>query len=362
MRIVTCVLVIIGLIGGSSAVNAMIDTPRAITARLLTSNPSPYLGEEIDLMLAVTYNRHPGGRSRIDWPNLDNFINSDQTRLRSTRSRDTRNRLVETVFRRVRPLKSGRLILKGATISVGKQTFEADPLTLRVKPLPSNGKPAKFDDVVGTYRLKLSADGVGPREIRLHIYSNSQQNSIPHMQSWPEIGQRLILLETKTKPFAGNGQEQILSYYYTPDDRETDELRFALSTFDPQQNAYRIVETGPAEKKVPWTFLTFSLAGLIFFSIGLAGFRIRRYPRNIDGCLERLCQTPVSGLSQDDILDRLQTLLDQDGQHALKSYWQSMDALRFRHNRSTRETGSDTSIKSLRRQLWKAIDKQHDNP
>ena len=59
-----------------------------VTARLLTSNPSPYIGEEIDLLLEVTYNGHPGGRTRFHWPKLDNFVAADLTAVHSQRGRD----------------------------------------------------------------------------------------------------------------------------------------------------------------------------------------------------------------------------------------------------------------------------------
>ncbi|MBE0502011.1 MAG: hypothetical protein IBX47_11270 [Desulfuromonadales bacterium] len=121
----------------------------AITARLLISNPAPYLGEEIDLLLEITYNRHPAERTRFNWPNLDNFVVADPDDIRSQLYRDSQNRLVETVSRRIRPIKSGEITLRLALVSTESLNIRPEPLTLRVRPLPVTNRPDRFSNHVG---------------------------------------------------------------------------------------------------------------------------------------------------------------------------------------------------------------------
>jgi hypothetical protein len=359
MRIISFTIILIVLIGSAFTVCA--EEP-AITARLLVSNPAPYIGEEIALLLEVTYNRHPGGRTRFSWPKLDDFISADLADTRSQLSRNEQNRLVETVTRRIRPLKSGPLSLHQATVSIGSQNFPIQPLTLRVKPLPVTDRPERFNNQIGSYRLMLTASSVSPGEITLHIYDSNELTPIPEVLSWPKIGKRLIPLERETRPVKGGGREHLLRYDYIPAEVETAALRFSLTTFDPDQQRYRHIKTDPDPIHKPWSRKLLLLLFLLPLGIGLFLFRFNRRPRTIRGCLEQLCQRPIAGLSREKIQKLLYRHLDHTGQEALQRYWQSEDTLRFSAKASTGELHSRMSTEKLRRHLWKGIDKQRDNP
>lgn len=359
MRALITTLLIICSLGLTFAASA---AEPDFTARLLVSNPSPYLGEEIDLLLEVTYNGHPGGRTRFHWPKLDNFVAADLTAVRSKRGRDGQNRLVETITRRIRPLLTGTFLLQEAIVVSGNQNIELQPLTLRVRPLPTTGKPENFEDQVGNYRLTLAAGGAGPREVSLHIYDSNQLATVPNIMAWPGSGERLIPIDTKTRTAGTDGREHILRYFYAPADGEKGELRFSLTVYDPQQQSYLEVETGPAAKPATATLIIIILSGLTLFSVGFAFLQLRRHPRTVAGCLQRLCRRPVTGLSREKIQDLLQPYLDNDELEVLNSYWQNEDAFHFNQNRPTGEPDVSLSTKNLRRSLWKAIDKQQHIP
>ena len=359
MRIIIAILTLNCLLGVSFTADA--EEP-AVTARLLVSNPSPYLGEEIDLLLEVTYHRHPGGRTRFNWPNLDNFVSADQSDIRSQRSRDSQNRLVETLYRRIRPIKTGKISLQNATVRAGRLNITLAPLTLRVRPLPITGRPDQFNNQVGTYRLKLAADGSGPREISLHIYDSNQLAPLPVIRSWPDIGGELIRLETRTRPTEGEGREHILRYFFTPEHAETGVLRFSLSFFDPQQHNYLEIETGPVPESSVWPLVGIVIGGIFMFTFIAALFWFKRRPGTIDGCLEYLCRRPVAGLARENIQKQVDCYLDPDGREALQRYWESEDKCRFNRNQSPDRTDIKLTTTILRQHLWKAIDKQQNNP
>ena len=329
-----------------------------ISARLLVSNPAPYLGEEIDLQLEVTYLGHPGGRTRFNWPKLDNFVAADLTAVRSKHSRDTKNRLVETITRRIRPLMSGTILLPGATVLTGKQRLELPPFTLRVQPLPTTGRPENFNNYIGNYQLILAATGNGPREISLHIYDSNQLSTVPSVAAWSGSNKQLIPIDIKTRAAGAKGREHILRYFYSPVAGEQGALRFSLSIFDPQLQAYIEVETGTLEKPAAALLLYLSLFGSVLLAFGLTLFIRLRHPHTVSGCLQRFCQRPLTGLSRETIQTLLQPYFNKDEFTALHRYWQNEDALRFNRNRPATEPDIQLDVKSLRKSLCKAIDKQ----
>ena len=359
MRIVTGTLLLLSLLCAAQTGAA---GEAAITARLLVSNPAPYLGEEIDLLLEITYNRHPGGRTRFSWPNLDNFVAADPGDIRSQLYRDSQNRLVETVSRRVRPIKSGEITLRLALVSTASLNIRPAPLTLRVRPLPVTNRPDRFSNHVGHYRLKLETDGSGGREIRLHIFDSNQLAPLPSVIASPQSAERLIRLDTVTRPTRDGGREHIFRYAYTPGRFTTDELRFFLPVFDPERQSYLEIETKPAVSRTAWPLIPLLLSGAILVMIGRYRLWRKRHPRTITGCIDQLCQRPAAGLCRNQIELLLHRYLDQEDKEALLQQWQKEDALRFSPMQPPALSDLRFTAKSLRRQLWKSIDKQRDNP
>lgn len=335
---------------------------QAVTARLLVSNPTPYVGEELDLILEITHNPHPGGRTLFTWPLLDDFIAADRASIRTQSGRDAKNRLIESVSRRIRPLRAGPLSLNGATVRAGEQTIDLQPLTLRVQPLPNRGKPVGFENQIGNYRLLLAAAGAGPRQVSLHIYDSNQLAPAPNVRPWTASGGQLALLATTTRQAGGNGREHILNYYYHPADGKKGALRFTLPIFDPQLQAYRIISTAPSPAAT--IFPVFRLAALALLTVMACWGSIRwhRHPRTIEGCLQKLCLRPVRGLSRQNIEALLQTRLDQESRNELNRYWRNEDAIRYGQRQSFNRDASRQTTKRLRQSLWKAIDKRRDIP
>ncbi len=329
-----------------------------ISARLLVSNPAPYLGEEIDLQLEVTYLGHPGGRTRFNWPQLDNFVAADLITLRSQQRRDDKNRLVETITRRIRPLLPGTILLAEATVLTGNKRIEVQPITLRVQPLPATGKPDNFNNNIGNYRLILATTGTGPREISLRIYDSNQLAAVPRVVAWPGSGEQLIPIETTTRAAGGQGREHILRYFYSPAVGEQGALRFSLPVFDPQSQSYIEAETGPLEQPTSVLLIILMFFVFVLITVGLILLIRRRHPRTVSGCLQRFCRRSVTGLSRGQIQELLQPYFSHDEFAALRCYWQHEDALRFNHNRPAAEPDARSVANSLRKSLCKAIDKQ----
>ena len=328
-----------------------------VTAQLLVSNPAPYIGEEVDLLLEVTYNSHPGGRTSFSWPNLDNFISTDLTTIHSRRGRDEHNRLVETMVRRIKPLTNGTLLLRGSFVVIGNQRVELQPITLRVQPLPITGQPENFQDNIGTYQLNLAASGTGPREISLHIYDSNLLSTVPNVQQWLNSEEQLIPIDVTTRT-ARIGREHILRYFYETDAEEKEDLRFTLTVYDPLQHRYLEVETGPATKSASVSIFVIILSVFVFVAGGLVFRHLRRYPRTVAGCLQRVCRRTVQGLSREQIQALIQPHLNRDELEVLRLFWHLEDEDRFNLNSSTGKINSRLATKSLRKSLWKAIDKQ----
>jgi hypothetical protein len=284
------------------------------------------------------------------------------TTARSKRSHDTQSRLVETISRRIRPLQSGILPLQHAVIRTGSSSFTLPPLTLRVKPLPVTGRPNLFDNQIGSYRLAIEADGTGPREIILHIFDSNRLSPVPKVLSWTGAGEKLIPIATTTVPVENKGREHTVRYYYIPGEGETGDLRFSLKAFDPRQRTYIEVETKAAEIQTSNSLATLILSGTVLILIGLVLYRLKRPPQTINSCLDKLCRRPTKGLSREKIQTSLQHTLDQDGLEVLQRYWQNEDELRYHKNRPSDEAATKLISENLRQHLWKAIDKQQDNP
>jgi len=210
--------------------------------------------------------------------------------------------------------------------------------------------------------LKLEADGSGDREIRLHIFDSNQLTPLPSVIASPESADRLTRLDTETRPTRDGGREHIFRYDYTPGKFTTDELRFFLPVFDPERQIYLEIETKPALSSTGWPLILIHLSGAILLMIGRYRLWRKRHPRTITGCIDQLCQRPAAGLCRNEIELVLHRYLDQEDKEALLQQWQREDALRFNPMQPPAPSDLRSSAKSLRRQLWKSIDKQRDNP
>ena len=244
---------------------------------------------------------------------------------------------------------------------IGNQRVELQPITLRVRPLPISGAPENDHEHIGTYQLSLAAQGTGSREISLHIYDSNLLSTVPIVQQWPDAGGQLIPIDVTTRA-AGRGREHILRYFYVTAAEEKGDLRFTLPVYDPLQHRYLEVETGPATKSASVSIFVIFFSGLVFVAGGLAFRHLRRHPRTVSGCLQHVCRRPVQGLSREKVQALLHPHLNRDELEVLRLYWQFEDKARFNLNSSTGKISSGLATRSLRKSLWKAIDKQQNIP
>jgi len=225
--------------------------------RLLTSQPSPYLGQEIELSLEV---RQPAAAPalRVQWPEMHGL--AVEARLPSTvrRRENARGEVVEYLSRLVRPLRTGQLML-------GR--IPGRTLQLTVRPLPVTGRPADFSGMVGrlAYRLE-DPTGTGRREVILTLEGDADLSLAGTPLAAPE-GDHLTLLDTRLDN-KGRSLVSRQRYLYVPADDGPGLLQVKLNWFDPYTGRYcRVGNEAPASP-LRWltlpALLTLLLAGILF--------------------------------------------------------------------------------------------------
>ena len=328
-----------------------------VTARLLVSNPAPFVGETIDLRLEIRYRRHPGGRADFAWPEFDQLLAADPAASRSTRQRDRDGTIIETLQRRLSPLQAGTVRLDGARLSFGRRSIPVAGVGLHVRPLPQQNKPAGFSGLVGDYRLQLSAAGNGAREITVSLFAGSDLCAQPKLILHHGSGEQLILLGSERHAGDASGLEHRWRYLYLPS-TPTGEGRLAieLPIFDPETQQYRVLRAGAAAPADTEPFGTDALALLPLCALLLLLLhRWYRRPRHLSDCLRRLLGRSPAGLSRAEILADLSNRLDPATRTALQDYWRQCDQLHFAARGVVEVKAPDSA--DLCRQLRKVIDK-----
>jgi hypothetical protein len=130
-------------------------------------------------------------------------------------------------------------------------TLKSEGMSLRILPLPENGKPRDFNDAVGNFRFRLE---VQPREVRvgepitLRMVIEGKGNFIPitapqfKAQSGFKIYRAQAIQKSSSKIF-----EQVI-IPQTENLREIPRIHF--SHFDPEKNIYRVLNQGPVPLRV----------------------------------------------------------------------------------------------------------------
>lgn len=300
--------------------------------RLLLSNPAPFVGEEVIVTLEVRTQPRPQSAIIPIWPNLDSSASAELP-TPPPRLEEDQAALVQIMQRAVRPLRSGRLPLSAAGVSIAGQTYHAQPVELRVLPLPERGRPENFAGAIGEVAMELQAEGRGSREIQLVLHGPAPLETFPAPQAEVGVNERLILLHDATIGSAPQERIRTLRYLYLPGGNDRGRLVFRLPVFDPLAHKYVVLNTG-IEHIPTWlvhsALLLFTLLALYLL---LRSYRKSRTPRTVDEALERIIGRPPTQLCRDEIVEILRRRgADRQLLANLSAHWQSHDAQHFAPN------------------------------
>ncbi|HBT83609.1 MAG: hypothetical protein A2005_08945 [Desulfuromonadales bacterium GWC2_61_20] len=348
-------LFLLTLAAGASANDSDAIPPQA---RLLVSNPAPFVGEEFLLALEIRSAGRPGAIAPR-WPGLDPFAAVElpfpPPRRETT---GTTTWLVQRAEQALLPLAPGSFTLSGAGAESGGTFIAAPATTVRVRPLPAAGRPAGFAGAVGEAAMTLTAPGSGSREIVLTLRGPAPLDAFP--LPVPHLGraERLVPLSDSVSGAAPAERQRTLRYLYLPGGGRQGELRFTLPLFQPQEERYLLLEVGLIRRQSLYLWLSGGL--FLFTPVLLWLWRRRRHPapRTLAEVLTRLVGPPVSGLSRQQIAAALQQrgippqLLDD-----LRRHWAVEDAERFAPGLATMPPEGRETATGLARRLRKAVDK-----
>jgi uncharacterized protein YggT (Ycf19 family) len=329
MRPLICIISFLCLTLSSADPLAADNLP---AVRLLISNPAPYVGEEVIVTLEVR--TAPRSQSAIIpiWPNLDSSASAELP-TPPPRLEEDQAVLVQIMQRAVRPLRSGRLPLISAGVSIAGQTYHAQPVELRVLPLPERGRPEGFAGAIGEVAMQLQAEGRGSREIQLVLSGPAALETFPTPQAEVGADERLILLHDATIGTAPQERTRTLRYLYLPGGNDRGRLVFRLPVFDPLAHKYIVLNAG-IEHIPTWlvhsAYLFFTL--LVLYLL-VRSYRKSRTPRTVEEALEKIIGRPSTQLCRDEIVEILRKYgADAHILIELAAYWQSNDAQRFAPN------------------------------
>ncbi|PNU21295.1 hypothetical protein C2E25_03105 [Geothermobacter hydrogeniphilus] len=316
-------------------------------ARLLVSNPEPYLGEAFVLSVAVHRDRL-SGVVNVSWPAVASM--AVEAQLPGTvhrRAGPRSDEVVENLRRLVRPLRSGPLLLTATTAGNTSPRMQPAPLQIHVRPLPQQGKPARFSGMVGQLAYRLVDEvGRGRRQVVLELSGDADLTRAQSPLS-TRTGDVLTLLDEQLQR-RGNIFIRRLRYLYSPADDGRGELRVRLNWFDPRTGRYHQTGAGgpqPSRRLLPATIALLLLAAAATFL-----YRRTRRNRHLRAWLDeehpdaprsrRLARLAAAGGSEE--------LLTQ-----LERYWQQRD----RRFAADGQAGKASLPPAARRALLRMIDK-----
>ena len=297
--------------------------------RLLLSNPAPYVGEEVIVTLEVRTAPRPQSAIIPIWPNFDSSASAELL-TPPPRLEENQAVLVQIMQRAVRPLRSGRLPLSSAGVSIAGRTYHAQPVELRVLSLPERGRPDSFAGAIGQVAMQLQAEGRGSREIQLVLSGQAALETFPAPQVEVGVNERLILLHDATVGTAPQERTRTLRYLYLPGGNDRGRLVFRLPVFDPLAHKYVVLNAGIEHLPTWLVHSTFLLFTLLVLYLLVRSYRKSRTPRTVEEALERIIGRPSTQLCRDEIVEILrQRGADRQILANLAAHWQSHDAQRF---------------------------------
>ncbi len=131
--------------------------------------------------------------------------------------------------------------------------LESEPIDIRVKPLPENGKPESFSGAVGRFDMNVKVDSsevnVGDAlTIKIDITGQGNMKMISGPRLLNEDGFKIYAPQVKQ----GNGYDSMtFERIIIPMDTSIKEIpAFEFSYFDPEEETYRTIVRGPFPLKV----------------------------------------------------------------------------------------------------------------
>ena len=218
-----------------------------LQARLLLSDPIPYVGETVTLTLEVDRPRPLTGRLQPAWPPFTGFQVSEPWST-GTRTLVTsgNNHRAEYRLRTIRPLSAGSFPIRvGVKTADGTSQTEAQVLVI-VQPLPDFGKPVGFQGAVGLPEMVLHDSGEGRRLVELVLRGKLDLAALPLPQPVTEEQSTLGLLTDRTTGRLPAEQTRRLQYFYDPRGSSS-APGFRLPVFDPETGRYQVLTTGVSE-------------------------------------------------------------------------------------------------------------------
>lgn len=159
---------------------------------------------------------------------------------------------VQEFVRRLYPQKTGRIVIKPASLTLplprGRKTLRTAPVALTIQPLPERGKPPQFTGAVGEYQIsaqtdrgKVEAGSALTLSIRISGRGNMQTVTAPKIPPIPGV--------IVNGPNRGEGttpQSQVYAYALLP--ARTGTLRIPAieyAYFNPRRGTYETTQTAP---------------------------------------------------------------------------------------------------------------------
>jgi len=166
-------------------------------------------------------------------------------------------------------------------------SISSEALSLEIKPLPTENRPADFYGLVGRYSIAVQASptdvSVGdPITLTIRVGGNPYLKPV----RWPELEKVSALVQNfripseKASPEQAEGYKVFTQTIRAKHDRVTEIPPIPLATFDPQTGAYRVVTSAP----IPLTVADSQVLG----SDDLVGFARQPTNREVEAILEGL--------------------------------------------------------------------------
>ncbi|MCA9750592.1 MAG: protein BatD, partial [Gemmatimonadetes bacterium] len=166
--------------------------------------------------------------------------------------------------------------------------LQTDPVAVKVRPLPTEGKPADFSGAVGRFQLTATTDRTESKAgepitltVKLSGEGNVKVVPTPDLDDWP--GFKIYESSSNEKSYARDGKiqgEKTWEWVLVPSSGTASEIpAIEISTFDPTRDAYVRLHTDPIPLDVEATALDDVLAG--GGDLNLAKERVRLRQRDI---------------------------------------------------------------------------------
>lgn len=241
---------------------------------------SPYVGEQVTLIFRFYQAENLWEQPTLEWPEFSGFTVEDlPPNTRSYEVVNGKQYRVTEIKRALFPITSGDITIESPRLTIKQDVFDnfmdpfnmfgrgrrpnrptgprvltADPIKLKVRALPAQGKPADFAGAVGDYRIKVSIDkdSVGvdePITMKVTLSGSGNIKSVPAI-SIPEMNDFRVYESGKTESINNTGGVVSGSKTFEQAVIPATSGKFTIppvefSFFDPNKRMYRTIQTRP---------------------------------------------------------------------------------------------------------------------